>query len=134
MPVERILQVLAAIAAAQGLALLGYAAFDAVEAVRVGITGPAEVSNPTALALQIALFALFGTALLAVARAWLRQGGWARGAFVLAQLIALVVGVPLLGTTGAAERIVGAVVSLSAVAGLVLVFSPPIVRLFAERD
>lgn len=134
MALDRVLRVLAAIAAIEGLALLGYAIFDAVEAVRVGITGPSEVSNATALGLQIALFAVFGAAMLWTARGWLRRAGWVRGAFVLAQLIALVVGVPLIGASGSLERVTGIAVTALAGTGLLLVFSPPVVRMFAERD
>ncbi len=55
---------LAVVALLQGVALLGYAVFDVVEAVRVGITGPEEVSNPAALILLIVITAAFGVGLV----------------------------------------------------------------------
>ncbi len=75
--------VIAAIAAIEGLGLIAYAIFDIIEAVRVGITGPAEVSNPAALVLLIVIYLVFGIGLLLVARAWWQMRTWQRGAFIL---------------------------------------------------
>ena len=57
------LVVLALIALLEGVALLGYAVFDVVEALRVGVTGPEQVSNPVALTMLVAITAAFGLAL-----------------------------------------------------------------------
>ena len=128
-----IFRALAIIAAIEGVALAGYAVFDLVGALLIGTTGPAEVSNASAMVLQIAIFAIFGVGMLIVARGWLTVAGWVRGPFVLAQLIAIVVGVPLIGASEAVQQGVGIVVTALAIAGLVLVFTPTVTRAFAER-
>lgn len=128
-----VFRALALIAAIEGLALAGYAVFDLVGALLVGTTGPAEVSNASAMILQIAIFAIFGAGMLIVARGWLTVAAWVRGPFVLAQLIALVVGVPLVRATEAVQQGVGVVITALAVVGLVLVFTPSVTRTFAER-
>jgi hypothetical protein len=116
--------VLAAIAAVEAVALLGYAVFDLVEALRLGATGPADVSNWPAIVLQIVIFAVLGLGMALVARGWWTGGGWARAPFLLAQLFALVVGVPLAQSEGGVERVVGIVVCAMALLGLVLAFAP----------
>ena len=130
----RVFVVLAAIAGIEGLALAGYAVFELIEAVRLGATGPAEVSNPAAITLQIVIFAVFGAGLLMVARGWLRRSRWVRGPFVLAQIIALVVGVPLLQAAGAVEKLAGIAIVALAVAGIVLTFTKPVMAVFTERQ
>ena len=130
----RAFAILAAIAGIEGVALLGYGAFEIVEAIRFGATGPAAVSSPGAIALQIAIFLLFGVALVLVARGWLRRSRWVRGPFLLAQFIALVVGVPLVQAAGSVERIVGIAMAVLAVAGIVLTFTKPVIAVFARRD
>lgn len=128
-----VFRALAIIAAVEGLALAGYAVFDLIGALVVGTTGPAEVSNASAMILQIAIFAIFGAGMLVVARGWVTVASWVRGPFVLAQLIALVVGVPLIGAAEATQQGVGVVITAMAVVGLVLVFTPGVTRTFAER-
>ena len=131
---SRVFAALAGIAGIEGLALAGYAAFELVEAVRVGVTGPAAVSNPAAITLQIVIFAVFGIGLLLIARGWLRRSRWVRGPFVLAQIIALVVGVPLVQAAGPVERAAGIVIVVLAVAGIVLTFTRPVMSVFTERQ
>lgn len=131
--VGNVFRALAVIAAVEGVVLVGYAIFDVFGAVTVGTTGPAEVSNPSAMVLQIAIFAIFGAGMLWVARGWLRAAGWVRGPFVLAQLIALVVGVPLISAADPAQRLIGTAVTALSAAGLVLVFLPVVTRTFADR-
>lgn len=130
---SRAFAVLAGIAAIEGVALAGYALFELVEAVRLGVTGPAEVSNPAAITLQIAIFGVFGVGLLLIARGWLRRSRWVRGPFVLAQIIALVVGVPLVQANGAVERVAGVAIVFLAIAGIVLTFTKPVMAVFTER-
>lgn len=119
---------LAAISGIEGVALVGYAAFELIEAFRLGATGPADVSNVPAIILQIVLFALFGVGLLVVAPGWWGARRWARAPFLLAQLIALVVGVPLAQSSGGVERIVGAGIAVAALLGIVLVFTPAVTK------
>lgn len=116
----------------QGAALLGYAVFDVVEAVTVGISGPAPVSNTTGLMLQILLFLVFGAGLLLVGWGWWQVRRWARAPFVLAQLIALVIGVPLAQAAEAGVRLPGILLSAVAGIGLVLVFLPKTTRALLE--
>ena len=131
---NRVFVILAGIAGIEGLALLAYGAFEIVEAIRFGATGPAAVSSPAAIALQIVIFLLFGAGLVLVARGWLQRARWVRGPFLLAQFIALVVGVPLAQASGSVERAVGIVIAVLAVAGIVLTFTKPVIAVFARRD
>lgn len=126
--------VIAAIAAIEGLGLIAYAIFDIIEAVRVGITGPADVSNPAALLLLIVIYLVFGAGLLLVARAWWLMRTWQRGAFILAQVIALLVFFDLARSNETTPRIVGIVILVMAVAGIILVFTPRVLRVFAEAQ
>lgn len=128
-----VFRALAVIASIEGVALAGYAVFDLIGALIVGTTGPAEVSNASAMITQIVIFAVFGVGMLIVAWGWLTVAGWVRGPFVLAQLIALVVGVPLIGAREVAQQGVGVLIATLAVAGLVLVFTPAVTRAFAQR-
>jgi hypothetical protein len=125
---------IAAIAAIEGLGLVLYAIFDIIEAVRVGITGPAAVSNPAALVLLIAIYLVFGIGLLLVARAWWQMRTWQRGAFVLTQVIALLVFFDLTRSEESLPRIVGAVILALAIAGIILVFTPNVLRVFSQAQ
>lgn len=126
--------VIAAIAAIEGIGLIAYAIFDIIEAVRVGITGPAEVSNPAALVLLIVIYLVFGIGLLLVARAWWRMRTWQRGAFILTQVIALLVFFDLTRAEEPLPRTVGFVILALAIAGILLVFTPKVMRVFAEAQ
>ncbi len=125
---------IAAIAAIEGLGLIIYAIFDIIEAVRVGITGPADVSNPAALMLLIVIYFVLGFGLLLVARAWWLMRTWQRGAFILAQVIAVLVFFDLTQSTENLPRTVGLLIFLMAIAGIVLVFTPRVLRVFAEAQ
>ena len=117
------LAALAVIALVEGLVLVAYGVYALVEGLRLGATGPDQVSNVPAIALEVLLFALFGVGLVWLARGWWGARRWARAPFVLAQIIALLLGVPLAQADGT-ERIVGVAMSLIAVLGIVLVFTP----------
>lgn len=119
---------LSAIAGLEGLALLGYAVYDLVNVIRLGIQGPAEVSNAPGVALQILIFALFGAAMWLVASGWWRRRRWARAPFLLGQLLALVVGVPLAQAAGRVEQGAGIAIVLVSVAGAILALSRPVGR------
>ncbi|MHB1165404.1 MAG: hypothetical protein ACYC90_06765 [Candidatus Nanopelagicales bacterium] len=119
---------LAAIAAAEGVACIGYAVYEAAQAIRLGTTGPESVSSVPAIVLQVVLFLGFGAGLLLIARGWWRAAAWARSPFVLAQLIVGLIGYELAQSTSVGIRWAGAAMALVAVLGLVLVFTPAVSR------
>jgi hypothetical protein len=119
---------LAAIAGLEGLALLVYSVFDLVSVIRFGIQGPTEVSNAASVTLQILIFALFGAAMALLARGWWHRRRWARAPFLLGQLLALVVGVPLAQASGRVEQVAGILIVVLAVTGGVLALSRPVGR------
>lgn len=127
-PRHPLLVLLSAIAAIQGIGLIGYALYDVVQGITVGITGPQEVSNLPALVLQIVIFAALGIGLVLVARGWWGARYGARAPFIVAQLLALVVGVPLMSAPDAWTRNVGVALIVVGIAGLVLALLPPVTR------
>lgn len=129
-----LLTTLAFLSIVEGAFFLGYAVFDVVGVLRFGLTGPEEVSNAPALTLQVLMFALFGAALILVARGWWGVKRWARAPFVLAQLLVLVVAVPLTSASGSVERIAASIGVLMAVVGLVLTFLPSTTRALLGED
>jgi hypothetical protein len=131
---DRVLVALALIALLEGVALIGYAVFDVVEAVRVGITGPAEVSNAPALITLIVITAAFGVGLVLVARGWWQARPWARSPFVFSQIIIGLIGYELSQSGGSVERTVGYVCVLVAILGLVLSFTPAVSRALEESN
>lgn len=109
------------VAGVEAAALLGYGVSIAYVALTAGIQGPVEVSSPAGVVVEVVTFLAFGAgmALVAVGR-WRRQG-WATIPFVVAQLLALTVGIPL--ATGAPDsRLLGYVITAGAVIGLVSLF------------
>ena len=132
-PRHPLLVLLSAIAAIQGIGLIGYALYDVVQGITVGITGPQEVSNLPALVLQIVIFAALGTGLMLVARGWWRARYGARAPFIVAQLLALVVGVPLMSAPDAWTRQVGVALIVVGVAGLVLALLPAVTRIIVQE-
>jgi hypothetical protein len=114
----------AGVAAIEGVALLAYAAYIAVQVARLGITGPAEVSSPVAVGLEITIFGLLGAAMVVAARGLWRARRWARSLLVVGQFLALVVGVPLATAEGGVERGAGIALVVLAVAGIVAAFWP----------
>lgn len=118
----RTCQVAAVIAALEGVGLIGYALLDVVVALREGLSGPSAVSNLPGFVLQVLIFMILGAGMLAIARGWWLRSRSARSPFVLAQLLALVVGIPIIGTGGFAGLVGIALVVLS-VTGVAMVFS-----------
>lgn len=114
----------ASVAAVEGVALVVYSLYIVVQLVRLGITGPADVSNPVSVGLEIAIFAIFGAAMLLGAYGLWRVRGWGRSLLVLGQLLALVVGVPLATSEGGWDRIAGIAIVVAAITGLVAAFWP----------
>ena len=111
---------LGALAALEGLALLVYALVVTISAVSGGTYGVLG-SSTSALIIEIAIFALLGLGLLAVARAWIRMSRWARGPFIMAQLI---------GESG--ELVPGLILAVPAVVGLILTFNPQVLQTYSE--
>ena len=118
----------------EGAALLGYAAFDIVEGIRVGITGPEDVSNPAALVVLIGITAAFGAGMVWVGIGWWRTRRWARAPFILAQALAILVGYELSQSEGAVERTVGIAGAVLGVLGLILAFAPGVSRRLDAAD
>lgn len=104
------------VAALEGLALAGYGVSIAVVALTSGLAGPVDVSSPSGVAVEIAVYLIFGAALGWIALGRLRGRDWATVPFLLAQLLALTVGIPML--TGAGV-LAGAAITAAALAGLV---------------
>lgn len=127
-----LLIVVAIIAAAQGIALIGYAVFDIFQGMTVGLTGPEDVSNLPGLVLQIVIFAALGIGLVLVARGWWRAKYGARAPFIVAQLLALVVGVPLVRAPDSGTQQVGIALVAAAVIGIVVALLPPVTRVLTE--
>lgn len=126
--------VLALIAAVQGVGLIGYASYDIVQGLTVGLTGPDEVSNLPGLVLQIVIFAVLGIGLVVVARGWWRAKYGARAPFIVAQLLALVVGVPLVSAPDLGTRQVGIAVVVLGVVGIVVALLPPVTRVLIDNS
>lgn len=122
----------AVIAGIEGVALLGYAAYIAVQVVRLGITGPAEVSSPVAVTLEITIFGLLGAAMVLAARGLWRARRWARSMLVVGQFLGLVVGVPLATAEGGIERGAGIALVGLAVGGIIVAFLPSTTAAIAD--
>jgi Na+-driven multidrug efflux pump len=128
-------RLLALIALVEAAGLLVYGGYEAVQGVLVGATGPAEVSNVPAIILQVVIFAVLGVGMVYVGRGWLQRRRWARAPFILAQLIGLLVGIPIAQTAGAAPRISGIALTALAIAGIVVALTPAVTRALQEpRD
>ena len=133
-PVHPLLVVLAAIAAIEGATLVGYAVFDVVQGFRVGLVGPPEVSNLPGLILQIVIFLVLGGALLAIAAGWWKGRYGARAPFIVAQLLALVVGVPLFQASESGPRFAGLALIVVGAVGIAVCLLPPVTRVLLDSD
>lgn len=110
-----------------------YAILVVVGVARFGVSGPSEVANAPGVTLEVIIFLLFGLGMLLVSWGWFAAQRWARAPFLLAQLLALVVSVPLTGASGIAEKVVAITVTIAAVTGIVLAFTPRITQ-YLLRD
>lgn len=131
-PSHRLVIVPAGVAAAEGIGLIGYAIFDVVQWIREGITGPQEVSNLPGLILQIVIFAVLGIAMFLIAVGWWRVKYAARAPFIVAQLLALVVGIPLVSAPDLGTQQVGIILVCVAAVGLVASLLPSVTRALVE--
>lgn len=104
----------------------------AIDVLRNGIQGPADVSNAPAVVLEIIIFFAIGAGLLVVARGWQLARRWARAPFLLANLIGVAVGWGLAGAAGA-ERFAGMAAIAAGVVGIVLAFLPATSRALATE-
>ena len=125
-------RVLAAISLVEAIGLLTYGVYEAVQGVQVGATGPAEVSNVPAIIVQVLIFAVLGAGMIYVGRGWWRRRRWARAPFVLAQLIGLLVGIPIAQTPGTGPRIAGIALTVLAICGIVVALTPAVTRALQE--
>ncbi|MDP2012703.1 MAG: hypothetical protein Q8L05_00595 [Actinomycetota bacterium] len=121
---------LGALAALEGLALLAYAVIVAINAVSGSSYG--VIGNSTsAMIIEISIFTVLGLGLLKVAHGWIRMSRWARGPFIMAQLIGLMAGISFI-FSGASEQVVpGLVLAIPSVLGLVLSFSPVVLQTYS---
>ena len=119
-------RLLAVVSVLEGLFFVSYGVLVLIGVLRFGLTGPAEVANTPGVTLEILIFLVFGSALLFVALGWWRGRRWARSPFILAQLLGLVVSVPLSGSSGGTERTFGWLVTIIAVASIILSFTRPV--------
>ncbi|MGA0011419.1 MAG: hypothetical protein ACO3ID_11680 [Candidatus Nanopelagicales bacterium] len=121
------------VAGIEGVALLAYSVYIAVQVMRIGITGPEEVSSPIAVTLEITIFAVLGAAMVLAARGLWRAKRWARSMLIVGQFLALVVGVPLVTAQGGVERSAGIALVALAVVGLVVAFLPSTTAAIADN-
>lgn len=131
---SRPLLALAVVAAIEGLSFLAYSAYYLVQEFRLGPTGPADVSSNTTIVLQIIIFALFGAGLMAVAYGWWHAKRWSRGPFLLAQILVLVVSIPLAGSAGLVEKSIGILFTALAIVGGVVSMTPTITRAIVDNE
>jgi hypothetical protein len=106
------------------LVFVVYAILVTAGIVRFGLRGPESVSNPAGVTLEVIIFLFFGVGMAAVARGWWRLSRWARAPFVLAQMLALVVGVPLISSSGSVASAVGVLITVIASVSLVAALLP----------
>jgi Na+-driven multidrug efflux pump len=127
------MQILGIISGVQGVFYVVYAVLIVVGVARFGVSGPSEVANASGVTLEVVIFLFFGLGMLLVAGGWFSAKRWARAPFLLAQLMALVISVPLIGATDALQKWAAILVTLAAVVGIFLAFTPAVTR-YLLRD
>ena len=110
-----------------------YAVLIVIGVARFGVSGPSEVANASGVTLEVVIFLFFGLGMLLVAGGWFTAKRWARAPFLLAQLMALVISVPLIGATDALQKWAAILVTLAAIVGIFLAFTPAVTR-YLLRD
>ncbi len=132
-PSSRGLRISAPLVAAEGLALSIYGIYLIVQVIRLGITGPEEVSNVPAVVLEIVIFIGFGVGVLLAARGLWQARRPARAPAVLTQIIAVVVGGPLAFSTDPTSRIAGILIVAVAVTSAIALLSRGVTLEMGER-
>lgn len=112
-------RVAAAVALAQGLALLVNGLAVTWVVIRDGITGPSAIASPIGVAVEVLLYLVFAGALVWIARGLVRGSEAVLTPFVLAQVLGLTVAIPL-ATGGGAAALIGWALTLGCVLGLVM--------------
>ncbi len=131
--VIRRLQILGSISGVQGVFYVVYAVLIVVGVARFGVSGPSEVANASGVTLEVVIFLFFGLGMLLVAGGWFTAKRWARAPFLLAQLMALVISVPLIGATDVLQKWAAILVTIAAIVGVFLAFTPAVTR-YLLRD
>jgi hypothetical protein len=127
------LRILGSISGIQGVFYVVYAILIVVGVARFGVSGPSEVANASGVTLEVVIFLFFGLGMLLVAFGWFAAKRWARAPFLLAQLLTLVVSVPLVGATDLFQKWVAILVTLAAIVGIFFAFTPSVTR-YLLRD
>ena len=112
-------RVAAAVALAQGAALLVNALAVTWVVVRDGSTGPSAIASPIGVTVEVVLYLLFGAAMLWISRGMLRGSEAVQTPFVLAQVLGLTVAIPL-ATGGGAAAVVGWALTFGCILGVVV--------------
>ena len=84
--------------------------------------------------MQVVIFAALGVGLIAIARGWWLSKYGARAPFILAQLLGLVVGVPLIAAPDAGTRVVGAALVAAAIVGIAVSLLPRVTRAIVDSN
>ena len=108
----------AVVALLEGILMVGNGLLVAALVARDGITGPADVASPAGVVLEVALYLLFGFALLWMARGFVKGSPTVMTPFMLAQVLGLTVTIPL-AMGGGTAGLAGAMVVVACGCGLV---------------
>ena len=105
-----------------------YACLVVIGISREGLTGPSQVSNVSGVTLEVLIFAMFGAAMCLVSFGWFGRRRWARAPFALAQVLALVVSVPLIGANELLQQVIAVGVTIVALVGTFMAFTPRVTQ------
>ncbi len=114
----------------EGLALLIYAVVVTIHAAS-GSTYGVIGNSTSAMVIEIAIFAVLGLGLLKVAHAWLGMSRWARGPFIMAQLIGLLAGISFIFSGATEQLLPGLLLAVPSVLGLILSFHPVVLQTYS---
>lgn len=111
--------------------MLSYGFIVTISAVTGGSYG--VIGNSTsAMVIEIAIFVVLGLGLVMIARGWFRMSRWARGPFIMAQLIGLLAGISF-AFSGASEQVLpGLILAVPSALGIILSFHPVVLRTYSD--